>query len=777
MTAHLRSLRAFVSGASLAIVTLSATVCHGIGPGRDESDAGREQTQRGLAAFDRGDFGQAIVDWEKAVKFYRAHHDNAREIDAQIRLATAYENVGQFSNAIGLLHDAVNLAVADKDRRRIILAKSDLGEAYSFTRHSDLADADLHEALSLALADQDLKAAAAIYNSLGNLYAAQDRSGDALEAYLAAASSARQMRDELMAAKALGNAAFISAQGTGTGDAGSMNDAAMNEVRQTPDSHDKAFTMIVCARTYQQLWRGRAASRDALYASATNAYLTAVDVAQNIHDDRAAGYALAGLGGLYEQDGRYADGLELTRRAVFLAQKMQSPDTLYQWEWQTGRLLRALGRTDEAIAAYRRAIQSLQPIRNDLYLAYANRPGPSLSRAAIGQIYYELADALLRQADTLTNPDQVQTNLVAVRGVVEQLKTAELQDYFQCECDSLTRKTPLERVSSNATVIYLIPLRDRTEVLAGFSSGIERFKAPVGSDELTEEVQRFRKNLEKRTTYEYLEQARHLYDWLIRPLRDDLDRHGIQTLVFVPDGTLQTVPLGALQDGERFLIQDFSVAVTPGLSLTAPEESGQRNRGRVLVAGLSQAVQGFPPLDYIPAELQNLHALYPGEELFNTKFLNATLEKNFAEEQYSIVHIASHGQFEHDCYKTFILTYDDKLTMDDLEHLISPSQFRRQPVELLTLSACQTAAGDDRAALGLAGVAVKAGARSALATLWFVNDQASASLMSEFYSQMARDHTVSKARALQLAQQKLLADRRYHHPCYWAPYLLIGNWL
>jgi CHAT domain-containing protein len=114
--------------------------------------------------------------------------------------------------------------------------------------------------------------------------------------------------------------------------------------------------------------------------------------------------------------------------------------------------------------------------------------------------------------------------------------------------------------------------------------------------------------------------------------------------------------------------------------------------------------------------------------------------------------------------------------MDDLEKYMSMTTFREQPIELLTLSACQTATGDDRAALGLAGIAVKAGARSALATLWFINDQASAVLVSEFYTQL-QDPSLSKVKALQQAQLKLLEDRRYRHPIYWSPFLLIGNWL
>ena len=114
--------------------------------------------------------------------------------------------------------------------------------------------------------------------------------------------------------------------------------------------------------------------------------------------------------------------------------------------------------------------------------------------------------------------------------------------------------------------------------------------------------------------------------------------------------------------------------------------------------------------------------------------------------------------------------------MDGLEKFIKLSRFREKPVELLTLSACRTAAGDDRAALGLAGIAIKAGARSALATLWFINDRASSVLVTRFYREL-KNPAVSKAQALRFAQLSLIEDRRYRHPGYWSPFLLIGNWL
>jgi CHAT domain-containing protein len=196
----------------------------------------------------------------------------------------------------------------------------------------------------------------------------------------------------------------------------------------------------------------------------------------------------------------------------------------------------------------------------------------------------------------------------------------------------------------------------------------------------------------------------------------------------------------------------------------------------MLLAGLTESVQGFPALPYIAEELSDISQLYGGTILYNKDFLKQSLRDKLLQTPYSIVHIASHGKFENDPRDSFVLTFDGRLTMDDLERFIKFSEFRREPVELLTLSACQTAAGDDRAALGLAGVAIKAGARSALATLWLINDEAAEMLITEFYRHLS-DPSLNKAQALQQAQIALLKDSRYRHPGFWAAFLLIGNWL
>jgi CHAT domain-containing protein len=159
--------------------------------------------------------------------------------------------------------------------------------------------------------------------------------------------------------------------------------------------------------------------------------------------------------------------------------------------------------------------------------------------------------------------------------------------------------------------------------------------------------------------------------------------------------------------------------------------------------------------------------------LHNAQFRGSTIKEQLASADYSIVHIATHGHFDRNPQKSFLLTYDEKLTMDLLEESISGR--RDEPLELLVLSACESAAGDNRAALGLAGVALKAGARSALATLWQISDAATVRLITDFYLH-ANKENVSKAEALQIAQKNLIKQAEFSHPSDWAPFLLIGNW-
>ena len=212
------------------------------------------------------------------------------------------------------------------------------------------------------------------------------------------------------------------------------------------------------------------------------------------------------------------------------------------------------------------------------------------------------------------------------------------------------------------------------------------------------------------------------------------------------------------------------------MSLTEPRALPKEHI-QILLNGLSEGVQGFSPLPGVPQEIDSIQAVFEDNTVFmNQNFLLQNVNDSLQTTPYTIVHFATHGEFNRDPAYTFLVTYDDKLTLNGLENLLRFNQNRAEAVELLTLSACQTAVGDERAALGLAGVSIKAGARSALASLWFVNDDSTSLLMRDFYQHL-REPGMSKAEALRAAQRTLLEHKTFRHPAYWSPFLLIGNWL
>jgi CHAT domain-containing protein/Tfp pilus assembly protein PilF len=767
-----------LSGALAARILSAAFILFGVGASAHTNGEGVAEAKMavGDALSGRGQFQEAILRWQEAERAFAQEKDAGGEIHALLREASAYQSLGQHHLAKTALSSAEALAESSKDERATVEVKAARGAIFTFGRESDQAEPLLRESLKAARAARDTALAATILNDLGILLTTQGRTKEALAAFEEAAGNGDA---ELIAKvrKNMADAAFAAGDYAG---AERFAGQAVKAASALADGHEKAFLLVGAAGLLQQIFVEAPEHKNALRAEAFRLDQDAVKIAEKTGDLRALAFALGNEGALYEFEKRNADALTLTRRAVFTAQQAQSPDSLYRWEWQSGRLLAKIGERDAAIQAYRRAIGTVQSIRNDISIRRGNLNAHSSFRDAAGAVYFELADLLLERADRVKNGDEEQALLREARDTAELLKAAELEDYFQDDCVNLLKSKikKVENISPTAAVIYIIPLPTRTELLVSLPSGrLERFKADVTDEKLTETVRLFRLNLEDRSTESYLEQARQLYTWLIKPLEPLMANGRLDTMVFVPDGALRTIPMAALQDGERFLIEKYAVAVTPGLELMEVKPAA-RIQPNIMIRGLSEAREGFPPLLNVPREVEEIEKLYArNDALMNEKFLHDTLGEKLQREPFTIVHIASHGHFDSDVHKSFVLTFDKPLTLDDLETYIRPGKLRDHPLDLLTLSACQTAAGDDRAALGLAGIAVKAGARSAFATLWSVNDAASTQLVGDFYTELTTHPKLSKAQALQAAQRKLLAEPRYAHPCYWAPYLIIGNWL
>lgn len=735
---------------------------------------GENYMTKGLEAFQRGAFEQAVMDWREAVKLFEKEGKSNKQREALALLAQAYQYIGQYNEALKSLKSALILAEKSGDRTQIASVVGSLGNLHITLGPPDRAFQYLNEGLSLAKELGDSGISATILNNLGNFFITQKKYNEALSAYLECMTLAKNANNVLLATRALTNAAMTLRQNEKYKGSKEYLDRAMDETRKLDPSNEKAYGLINIGLTYRHLRSYLPEYKD-LHFLSSQAFSEAVTVAERIGDLRSLSYACGYLGTLSEDEKKYEEALKLTRRATLVAQQVNAPESLYLWQWQTGRLLKVMGRTGEAISAFRNCIYTLQSIRQEMPTCYGT---PQISyRESVEPIYFGFVDLLLQEEASMQKREQVELYLLEAREAMELLKVAELRDYFQDECMGAARlrMTKLDIVSKTAVVIYPILLSDRTDLLVSLPTGLKKFSIPIGAEPLTQEIRKFRLRLEKRTTREYLPHAQKLYDWLIRPLEPDLALSAIDTLVFVPDRSLRTIPMAALHDGKEFLINKYAIAITPGLNLTDPRPV-KRENVKVLSAGLTDSVQGFPSLPNISNELQAIQLIYGGTPLLNRNFINSNLEKELKNKQVTIMHIASHGRFESDIRKSFLLTFNDKLTMDQLEQYIGLFKFREDPLELLTLSACETAAGDDRAVLGLAGIAIKAGARSTLATLWYIDDQASSELVSEFYRQL-QDPSISRSIALKRAQLKLLNDRSYEHPGYWSPFLLINNWL
>ncbi|MEO8326599.1 MAG: CHAT domain-containing protein, partial [Nitrospirota bacterium] len=622
---------------------------------------------------------------------------------------------------------------------------------------------------------EDRPLMATILNDLGNAHAVRQSDTEAIAAYTESSILADSLDLHPLSIRAMINAALVEIRQQSAQNGKIHLQQALGKTRNLPDSHEKVENFLTIGMGLRDLSHRVSEEHASVFTQAAESFREAVRSAKEIGDWKNESYGWGFLGELYQEEGRHEEALRLTQLAIRASQQGQAPEALYRWEWNTGRHLKNLGRMDEAILAYQRAIETLQPIRQELTVGLPHQPASF--RESLGALFFETADLLLQRADQMTDATKREGLLFQTRDTIEALKTAELQDYFRDECveANKARIQAIDKVSGTTAIIYPILFPDRMALLMSLGGTIKKITVPVQERVLAEKIHLFRTLLEKRTTHQYLPHAQDLYDLLIRPLEPYLNEFGIQTLVFVPDGPLRTIPMGPLHDGKQFLIQKYAVAMTPGLTLTDAHPL-DREHVNLLSIGLSEGVQGFSPLPNAKKEMKEIHDLFGGKTLLNEEFSISNLEQDLKEENFTIIHIASHGKFENEAKDSFVLTYDNKLTMDRLRELIGLFQFRQIPLDLLTLSACETAAGDDRSALGLAGVAVKAGARSALATLWFINDQASSNLVNQFYLRL-KETSLSKAEALREAQVALLDHPIYRHPGYWAPFLLINNWL
>jgi len=359
-----------------------------------------------------------------------------------------------------------------------------------------------------------------------------------------------------------------------------------------------------------------------------------------------------------------------------------------------------------------------------------------------------------------------------------------------------------KQTNNKSAIVYAIARPDQLELILMTASGeiIHRTVREANREVLVEAASQFRDEITnpvKRRSTTYLAPAQKLYQWIVKPLEAQLQAEKIDTLLFSMDAGLRTLPIAALHDGNQFLVEKYSLALIPSLSLT--DSSYKRLSGASVLAMGASIFQDKSPLPAVPLELQTIAAKWPGQFFLNEAFTLKNLKSLRSNTPYEIIHLATHGEFKPGAASnSYIQLWDAQLQLDQLREL----GWRNPPVELLVLSACRTAVGDNGAELGFGGLAVQAGVKSALASLWYVSDEGTLGLMAEFYSQLR--NAAIKSEALRQAQiamlrgqtkiesgqlrgpglvtavtlppgQQNIANTSLSHPYYWSGFTMIGS--
>ncbi|KAM3102349.1 CHAT domain-containing protein [Phormidesmis sp. 146-12] len=716
----------------------------------------------------------ALETWRQAEKTYAKVKDSAGTIGSQINQAQALQTLGLYRRAQMLLKEINDRLQTQPNSLLKALGLKSLGTVLQVTGNLSESQEALKQ--SLAIAQQltpPINPSETLFN-LGNTLRALQNPSAALSFYQQAVTSAptaiAKLRVQL-------NQLSLLLETRQWEQAQALVIQIEPQLANLVPSRGAIYAQVNFATSLMKILEQQSSqktgiSKSPLVTPRTIAQLlaTAIQQAKTLQDPRAESYALGQLANLYEQTQQLAEAKDLTQKALTLAQASNASEITYRWQWQLGRILKQQGLAGNqkvgAIAAYSEAVKTLQSIRRDLL---ATNPEVQFSfREGVEPIYRELVELLVQ-------PNASSENLQQARRVIEDLQLAELENYFRSAC--LDPVQQIDFIDDKAAVFYPILLNDRVEVILSLpGQALRHYSTIVPLSQVETLVKRLRQNLVLPYTSKQDIQplSQQVYNWVIQPAEALLASSGVNTLVFVLDGALRNIPVSALYTGSQYLVEKYNVVLTPGLSLFEPKPLASIKL-TALTAGLTEPRPNFEPLEFVKLELEQIQSKISTEVLLNQAFTSKALANKLKSSLFPVVHIATHGQFSSQSSETFILAWDQPITVNQLDNLLQArDQSAFNTLELLVLSACETADGDDRATLGLAGVAVRAGARSTLASLWLVDDESTALLMGQFYQGLKTGLT--KAEALRRAQLSLLQGK-YSHPRFWSAFVLLGNWL
>ncbi|MBZ8180848.1 CHAT domain-containing protein [Oscillatoria salina] len=526
--------------------------------------------------------------------------------------------------------------------------------------------------------------------------------------------------------------------------------------------------------------------------------LQAIEEARTLADVRTTAYALGTLGKLYEEQKQWEQALEKTQDAIRLTEEIQAPELAYQWEWQLGRLLRNQGEIESAVAAYEVAVKNLELSRQN-FLILQSEERFTLQNS-LNTFYRELIALLLPKDDL--NPDQ--ENLQKSIYYIESLQLAELENFLKCnltdiETVQLERKDRedepvaqlMERTklflnkAPKTAIVYSVILPDHLVTILQLPNDNKLVYSSSNKDssavqKLISEIDNVLKNT--LAINEIKRKVKELYDISLQGVEQELKRAGIETLVFILDSSLSRIPMASLYDGHQYLVENYASVLTSSIQFLKHKQF-TNNQLKALIVGAIKQRQNYDSLEEeVPQQINKIKENLSNYDILdNGKFTKKALREKFRSSVYDLVHIITHGQFSSDPKETYIITDDDSQEFN--EYSININEFsnllqtrdQSKLINLLFFSACETASGDKRAVLGIAGTAIRFGANATIATLWNVKQEETTDFVDEFYSNLVKKE-LNIAQALRQTQITMIESDNFEirHPRNWASFIMVG---
>ncbi len=480
----------------------------------------------------------------------------------------------------------------------------------------------------------------------------------------------------------------------------------------------------------------------------------ALSVAIQLDNLQYQSLAQGNLGENYLQQNNPQAALKAAWSAQLAASKIHDWQSLIRWHYLAAKSFEQLKDKDSAIAQYKLAVATIKKLRQQL-------SGNPISPHLYFDVVKPVLNDYLQFLFSVPSPP-----LEEVISLQQLDQLGQLDNYFRVICQ-LDLKTPQKMIEKTEARIFFVELDESIHAVVQLSDSLLHYPLAIEPKQLRAQVKEWRVQLMNADFEESFDNGLILYRTILAPLMPTLKAKQIEHLQLISNGVLKTVPLAALNDGKKYLIEHFALSYSLGLN-NQVSPSLQRDF-LPLIAGLTQGSPNFPnKLAFAEKEARQVQTLLGGTILLDDTFSAQSLETQLQDDSYQILHLATHASFSFVRERAFIETGTQTISLNQFESILKQ---RRSPLQILVLSACQTAVGDRYSALGLLGVGLRNNIDVVVGSFWEVGDSSTSEQMKKLYELWKQGASLPEA----LRQVQLGLIREGELPADWASFIVAFN--